>query len=312
MERYLKKDGAIVLFFIFLVLFSAHAAADELHQVTGMLPNKSETVYWSEMIEAMYEAAEENGIELSILYTEEKILYTELTVNSALEIAGLSGAEAIILPYSKADEDTDELLLQLREAGVKIILVDCDGASELRDAFVGIDNFVAGYALGTYVFENLAEDQNVILSTTVLSSAKPNIAERIEGFQSAFEGEEDRLFLFEGDGEEEITNTQELTSMIEEQENIGALVALSERATLTSTQILSRLGLSDEIALYGFDRTDDTLALLEAGSLQALIGQQHREVGRISIETALKLINGEELSSDLVTVDYELIIEGTE
>ncbi len=282
---------------------------DEARRITGILPNRSETVYWEETIEGMSAAAQEYGAELTMLYTEEKIMYTELTLNESLEITILTEPDAVILPYSQADEETDRLLLELREAGTKVILIDCDGDAALRDAYVGIDNTAAGYALGTLILENLGEEEIVVASLTsdLDREKRANVVDRIKGFQSAFEEEPDRLHTVAANSDLALVRGMGLTEYIMEHDNIGAVATFSERATIIGAQVLANLDETGQIRLYGFDQSEETMELLADGSLQALVGQQQYEMGRQSIETALKLIDGIELESDIVTIDFELM-----
>lgn len=280
---------------------------EKQHRITGIVPSRSETVYWQEINDSMFAAAEENQVDLSVLYTENNDSYIAMDLNDAVEIAILTEAEAVILPYSKADETTDELLLRARAAGIKVVLIDCDSGHKLRDAYIGIDNKAAGYALGSHVLENLGKNEKVLLTISAVSETKPNIKERVEGFRRAFEEATGRLQISVVHAETELAQIIERENYIKAIDDLGAVVAMSERETITGAQLLAQMGLGNKVGLYGFDQTEETMGLLEEGKLKALIGQKHQQMGSKSIETALQLIEGKEISSDLGSIDYELI-----
>ncbi len=61
-----------------------------------------------------------------------------------------------------------------------------------------------------------------------------------------------------------------------------------------------------DIVIIGFDATDDALAAVEAGTMAATIAQKPDLMGATAVETAIKLINGEEVEKNL-PVEVELI-----
>lgn len=60
---------------------------------------------------------------------------------------------------------------------------------------------------------------------------------------------------------------------------LGAIQALGNRA-------------GKEVKVFGFDGTDDALAAVEAGTMVGTIAQQPAELGKVAVETALKVVNG--------------------
>ena len=309
------KKGILGLFFLMLVTCTVNVRGadrenEEQHRITVIVPSRSETVYWQEINDSMCLAAEENQVDLSVLYTENNDSYIAMDLNDAVEIAVLTETEAIILPYSKADETTDQLLLQAKAAGIKVVLIDCDSSDELRDAYIGIDNEAAGYALGCYVLKNLGENQKALLTISEISEAKPNIKERVDGLKRAFQEFPQRLQISMVMSDTELGQSIEREDYIKTMDDLGALVAISERGTITGAQLLAQLKLEDKVSLYGFDQTEETMQLLEDGKLKALIGQKHRQMGSKSVETALELIEGKDISADSGSIDYDLVCTG--
>ena len=314
--RFLKcrKLAAMAASFLFSVSLPLRgmAATDPEFRITGILPTKSEGVYWQEIITGMEQAAHDLDVDLSIIYTESYDNYPAIDLNSALETATLYQAGAIILSYSKnADEETDRLLLQAKEAGIRIIMIDNDTDSSLRDAYVGIDNEEAGRRLAQMALDELEEDRSAVLLYSLQNSDMENISRRIQGISSAFESSSaaSRLLTLPVDAGTDLQRMEYLEEILEKYPQIGAIFTLSERTTITAAQYLAQNNLTDTIRIYGFDYTDEAADLLESGELSVVVGQQQNQMGYESVHTAARLLEGDVLDTDKVFIDYQIYTE---
>ncbi len=298
----------------FLLLLTGASATDapesrERHRITCIIPLRAETAFFSELDKSVRLTADEAETDITMIYTSNSDSSLVIDKNNALEIAMLADTEAIITTYAKVSEETDKLLLQARSKRIPIILIDSDGPAALRDVYVGIDNEAAGYALGKYVLEHLKSGQTAVLPTIDTTRQRPNLSKRIDGVMRAFVDAPDRLQILEMNDVDNLQHALEMEAYLQENSNVGAIVSIWERITLTSAQLLERLGRTGEIGLYGFDQSEETMALLQKGGLQALVCQQHEEMGAQSVLTALEAIDGNSPVSGIHTIDYLILYE---
>lgn len=279
------------------------------HRITCIIPSRSETVFWKEIDESIHTAAEEFQFELTMIYTENSDPSIAMDLNDAIETAILTDTEAIITSYTKADSNTDELLKQARAAGIYVIFLDCDGPEELRDLYVGIDNEAAGYALGMYVKEHLQEGEKALLYYSLSNQNSQNLSERTSGIKRAFASSPDSIETFEFSNYNDMTRIMELEDYLLQNDSITALIATTEHTTVTAAQLFSRLSLPSRIQLYGFDQSDETMELLETGQLQALVCQQHYEMGYQSVVLTNALLEGKVPDSDFYKIDFLILFE---
>ena len=304
--------AAASFFFSASLPLSAMGSTDPALRITSILPTKSEGVYWQEIIAGMEQAADDLDVDLSIIYTESYDKYPAIDLNSALETATLYQAGAIILSYSKnADDETNRLLLQAKDAGIRIIMIDNDIDKTLRDAYVGIDNDGAGRRLAQMALEELEEDRSAALLYSLRNSDMENISRRIQGISAAFESSSaaSRLLTLPIDADTDLQRMEYLEELLEKYPQIGAIFTLSERTTITAAQYLAQNNLTDTIHIYGFDYTEEAADLLENGELSVVVGQQQNQMGYESVHTAARLLEGEELDSDKVFIDYQIYTE---
>jgi len=98
------------------------------------------------------------------------------------------------------------------------------------------------------------------------------------------------------------------TNLLQANPDIVGIFAENDEMALGAIQALgARAG--DDVHVVGFDGTDDGLAAVEAGTLEATIAQQPRELGRQSVELMADVLAGETVDSEVpvavetVTVD---------
>lgn len=298
-----------VLFFSFSCLSDSYdsSASQPNHRITCIIPSRPDTVFWKEIDESIRTAADDLHFDLTMIYTENTERSIVMDLNDAIETALLSDTEAIITSYTKADAETDELLLEARNAGIYVVLIDCDAPAQLRDLYVGIDNEAAGYAVGTYVRDHLAEGEKALLCYTISNQDSQNLTERVDGITRAFQSCPDALEIFSFSDSNDLIRLMELEEYLMQDDSVTALIATRERITITLAQLLSRLHLTDQIPLYGFDQSDETMQLLEDERLRALVCQQHYEMGYQSVVLASDLIDGTTPVSDFYKIDFLIL-----
>lgn len=98
------------------------------------------------------------------------------------------------------------------------------------------------------------------------------------------------------------------TNLLQANPDIVGIFAENDEMALGAIQALgARAG--DDVHVVGFDGTDDGLAAVEAGTLEATIAQQPRELGRQSVQLMADVLAGETVDSEVpvavetVTVD---------
>ncbi|MCI7812609.1 MAG: substrate-binding domain-containing protein [Lachnospiraceae bacterium] len=290
-----------------IVSHTTTLAGEANHRITCIIPSRQETVFWKEIDDSIRDAADDCQLELTMLYTNSSEQSMTMSLNDAIETAILFDTEAIITSYTKANADTDELLKRARQAGIYVIFLDCDGPPELRDVYVGIDNEAAGYAIGMYAKNQLEDGEKALLCYSLGEQNIQNFSERLNGIIRAFESCPDSIQTFSLSDSNDLMRILELETYITHNASIKALIATRERATIVSSQLLSRLDMSGEISLYGFDQSDETMSLLENNQITALVCQQHYDMGYQSVILAHQLLEGETLLSDFCKIDFLIL-----
>lgn len=312
-----KCFSAICFTLVFLPVVALTACAEDPARITCVIPDKLDTVFWSDIEDGIREEADAEDVRLSMIYTETGSGAMSINLNDAINIALLSSTDSLILSYNDADEDTDRELKEARRQGIRVVLVDSDAEEELRDGYVGIDNEQAGFELAGYALSQIDPEKKVLLPIMPNYKKKENFIARMQGIREAFEEFPDRLIEFDLPEYAEIQAASEIRKQILNGSGIGAIICCSERMSIMSAQALSSIResgetTSDEIFLYGFDRSDETEKLLQSGLMKALVSQNSKKMGMESVKIACALLNEEDPENDrsrIRLVPFELLTD---
>jgi ABC-type sugar transport system substrate-binding protein len=87
---------------------------------------------------------------------------------------------------------------------------------------------------------------------------------------------------------------------------LDTVFACNDMMALGAIEAIAAAGRAVKIRVLGFDAVDDARRALEQGTMEATVAQFPDEMGRIAIETAVKVLNGESVPGD-ITVKIGLV-----
>ncbi|HBA64099.1 MAG TPA: hypothetical protein DCZ20_09615 [Lachnospiraceae bacterium] len=301
----MKKKGSLFLLLLCIIFSSQPASGTETDApvIACIIPSYSDIVFWSDIENSMYQKAKELNVELLMLYTKHTNPSLAMDLNEALSIAIYSDVDAIITSYTLANPETDDMLAAALEKEIPVIMIDCDCPAQLRSAYIGIDNEAAGFKIGQLALDAMEGEHNALLVYSTESPNRENLLQRIEGIQHAFEHNDHRLqeYIISNYS---VQTVREIRQLLTEDPSIEAVIAISENSTLLCSQAISGSKRTDTVHLYGFDESEDTLTLLEEGSIDALACQIHSEMGDLSVEIANQLVSGDENAAGIHLIDF--------
>lgn len=266
------------------------ATGGDDEQITIGLSIGIESDFMSQFRSAMEAEAERVGVELigfnangdpnaQINHIQDFIIQD---VDAIIYIAAGAGAAGV--PVRDA-----------REAGIPVVTVDRNPEDEPGDTFIATDSVESARVLGDHVIEvtggtgNLAIIQGQIGTTPEL--------DRDEGFTQAMEQapgivEVARQASELWAQEEGFAIAQDMLSANPE---IDIIFARADGMALGAAQAVRAAGRSDDILIFGHDGDPAALEAVLDGTLEATMTQQNQHMGRLAIQSAIDLINGEDV-----------------
>ncbi len=99
-------------------------------------------------------------------------------------------------------------------------------------------------------------------------------------------------------------------NMLQAHPDIDALFACSDLMALGAVEAIAAAGKTGKIRVIGFDALEDARKAIAAGTMLASVAQFSSEMGRLAVEDAVKLIQGEKVPPEQ-KVRIELVTKAT-
>lgn len=269
--------------------------------------------FFLDMQRGAEDAAKAAGIQLVVQAAER-----EIDVEKQVQIIEnllQTGIRALIVTPSGSREIATAIA-KANRANVPVIVVDtrvdakaaADNKLKL-ESFIGSDNYEGGKVAGEY------------LATITGGKARVAVLEGIPGHEtgdSRLRGFRDALAKHPGmtivasqpanwERDQGFTVFQ---NMLQAHPNLDAVFACSDLMALGALEAIAAARRSGRIRVVGFDALDDARKAIEAGRMEASVAQSPRDMGRIAIESAARLLRGESVPADQV-VDIALVTKKT-
>lgn len=270
-----------------LLLFPGKRIHEEKKEMVLILKAiDSSNDFWTAVIQGANMAAKEYDVELTIMGPKAETQYEEQ--GKMIEEAIAMKPDAIALAPSDYTE-TIQYAKKIEEAGIRLVLVDSVMEEETGSSVVATDNVEAGRKIGTYAAENFSKISGIGVVSHVKGAS--TATEREQGFREGL-GElnalvEDVVFC-DSDYRKAYQVTKE---MLKDHPEINVIVGLNEYASVGAAKAVEDLGLSGKVHMIGFDRSMKEVKYLENGTFEAIVVQKPLNMGYLSVETTVGLLN---------------------
>ncbi|WP_445490766.1 sugar ABC transporter substrate-binding protein [Niallia sp. 03133] len=255
---------------------------------------ETDTDYWSVMIAGLQKAFDHYGVNGIVLKTDK----TRETQLKFLKQVLKEKPDALI--FSPVDPKAFiPILKEYKRNNIPVLLVDTNLEWKDKTSFIGTDNVTLGVKAGE------------LLS----SMAQPNDKILLLGWRSKDTVCSDRI-----NGAKETLNNAGIHPIVEDQMAYGEKIEVMVTKVLQTNPKLKGIFAADDITalkvmkvlqdkrlnipVVGADGIKQMVQLIENGTLKSTIAQNPYDMGYISVENALKAINGEKVNKDMdSTVD---------
>ncbi|WP_287492903.1 substrate-binding domain-containing protein [Sellimonas sp.] len=237
--------------------------------------------------------AEEMGIDLTVVDAGND------TAKQSSDIEDLiaTGIEVLIVN----PEDSASVAPAVSNAisqGIKVIAVDrtVDGADV--DCYIGTDNVAAGELAGNYLVDHLESGDQIAILEGIPGAS--SAIDRDEGFHNAVDGKLEVVSSQTAnyDRAEGLTVTE---NVLQANPDIKAILAANDEMALGAIEAVEAAGKEPgkDILVTGFDAGDDAIQSVKDGKMLFTVEQQTTEMGQMAVESAEKMMKGEEVDSNI-------------
>lgn len=244
--------------------------------------------------------AEAAGAEVSVMAAEEKI---EVQLNQ-IENFIASGVDAlIVLPQDTAT--TAQITQKAKAANIPLVYVNRRPADLPKGVpYVGSDSLVAGQL----EMEQLAKLSNYQGNVAILQGDPTQEAAqlRTKGCEE-IAAKYNMKVVFNQTGLWARDKGLALAeNLIQSGQQVDVICANNDEMALGAINAFENAGMLDKVVVGGVDATGDALAAMAAGKLEVTVFQDAKGQGQAGVDTAIKMINGDEVP-DVINVPYQLV-----
>ena len=238
------------------------------------------------------EAADELGIDLTVVDAQNDSTAQTDQIASAVS----SGTEGLLI--NAVDSDAAAAAVAPALSGdLPVIGVDRTVNGAEITSLVSSDNVAGGSQAADALAKAIGEQGKVIVlqGQPGTSASRDRGAGFTEGI-AAYPGIE--VVAMQTANFDRAQALDVATNLLQADPDVVGIFAENDEMALGAIQALgARAG--DDVHVVGFDGTDDGLAAVESGTLEATIAQQPRELGRQSVELMADVLAGETVDSEV-------------
>jgi ribose transport system substrate-binding protein len=257
--------------------------------------------FFLDMQRGAQEAAERAGIRLVVQAAER-----EIDVEKQMQIIEnllQTGVKALIVTPSGSREIASAIV-KANRAGVPVLVVDtrvdpkavADNSLKL-ESFIGSDNYEGGRMAGDYLAKATGGKARVAVLEGIPGHETGD--SRLRGFRDAIQPHPGMTIVASQPANwERDQGFTVFQNMLQAHADIDALFACSDLMALGAIEAIAAAGRTGRIRVVGFDALDDARRAIDAGTMEASVAQSPRDMGRIAVESAAKVLRGEPVPSD--------------
>ncbi|UTV29884.1 ribose ABC transporter substrate-binding protein RbsB [Photobacterium atrarenae] len=283
----MKKLATLISAAVLSASFSTTAAAqDTMAMVVSTLNNP----FFVTMKEGAEAKAQELGYKLIVLDSQNDPS-KEL---SNIEDLTVRGVKAILINPTDSDAVSNAIRMANRSE-IPVLTLDRGASRGKVVSHIASDNVAGGEMAGQFIMEKVGEKARVIQLEGIAGTSAAR--ERGQGFMNAVKTNELNLLASQPADFDRTKGLNVMENMLAANPDVQAVFAQNDEMALGALRAVQASG--KEVLIVGFDGTDDGIAAVKRGKLGATIAQQPDLIGALGVETADKVLKGEQVEANI-------------
>lgn len=250
--------------------------------------------FWKALILGTKMAAKEYNADIEIKApTEENDIERQ---NELLKEAISEEPDAILFSPSSFTESND-LLKEAKEKGIRISFIDSYTEEKVQDLTVATDNLEAGEKLGKFAATLLDPDDQIAIVAHVKGVS--TAVEREEGFRKGL-GDLAKNIVEVVYCDSQYEKSRKLTQeLMEKYPNLKMVAGMNEYSSVGAARAVKAAGAKDRIQVVGVDSSQEAVQLMENGVFKGLVVQKAFKMGYIGVKETILMLRGKSYEKDI-------------
>ena len=250
--------------------------------------------FWKALILGTKMAAKEYNADIEIKApAEENDIERQ---NELLKEAISEEPDAILFSPSSFTESND-LLKEAKEKGIRISFIDSYTEEKVQDLTVATDNLEAGEKLGKFAATLLGPDDQIAIVAHVKGVS--TAVEREEGFRKGL-GDLAQNIVEVVYCDSQYEKSRKLTQeLMEKYPNLKMVAGMNEYSSVGAARAVKAAGAKDRIQVVGVDSSQEAVQLMENGVFKGLVVQKAFKMGYIGVQETILMLRGKSYEKDI-------------
>ncbi len=271
---------------------AAPSGDDEI--VIGLAVSTQNNPFFVTLVEGAQAKATELGAELIVVDAGDDV------AKQVSDVEDLMSKNIDVLIINPVDSSAVAPIVgDVIAKGIKTISVDRGVEGQTVDVAIASDNVLGAELATEYLVELIGEGAEVAELTGVDGSSAA--IDRGQGFHNIAD-EKLTVVASQTANFNRAEGLEVMENILQANPDIKGVFAHNDEMALGAIEAIG----DKDIAVIGFDATDDAIAAVEGGTLEGTIAQKPDLMGATSVEVALDLIAGEAVES-VIAVEVGLI-----
>ena len=278
------------------------AGSSTTSPIFALSPKATNNPYFNLVLEGANEQAQKLGIPKPLwIGPTEADAGKQVAMINDLITRGVQG----IAIAPNAPDAANPVIATATKKNIPVITFDADAPKSERIAYIGTDNFEAGKKAGEQMKAQLGGKGNVLIVSGGIGAF--NLNERIRGFKDGIQGTGITVASTQYCDDDQAKAHRIIQDYLLAHPDTAGIFAAGLWAVLPAGQIVKQKNMAGRIKVVGFDTLPEELRLVKDGSVQALIGQRPREMGRRSIDVLYHLQMGHKPDQEIIDTGTDVV-----
>ncbi len=277
------RRGALVVAAVLLVLtvLPLYAAAPP---TVGLSISTLNNPFFVDLRDGAQAAATKAKVKLLVLDAQND------SAREASQIEDLIQKKVSVIAINPTDSDAIvPIIKEINAAKIPVITVDRGANGGVVAAHIASDNVAGGRMAAEYVGKRLNGKGNVVMLEGIAGTSAAR--DRGKGFRDGLKKYPGiKLIAAQTADFDRAKGLTVMENILQAQKKIDAVFAQNDEMALGAVQAIEAAKRQKQIFVVGFDAIADALTAIKEGKMAATVAQQPKEMGRLGVEAAVKLL----------------------
>jgi ribose transport system substrate-binding protein len=301
----------ILSFFILFLLNSCQRGEDSNNEgpVVALVMKTLNNPFFIDMQRGAEDAAKKHSVTLLVQAAER-----EVDVEKQMQIIeNLIQREVNVLCITPSgSKEIVPAIVKANKANIPVLIVDTRvDSTSLNEAggkittFIGSDNFDGGRIAGEYIIDALDGKGEIAILEGIPGHETGDA--RMNGFHKALKDKSGiKIVTSQTANWERNLGFNVFQNILQSYPTIKALFSCNDVMALGAIEAIAAAGKTGQIIVVGFDAIGDAREAIRTGRMDGSVAQHPYDMGRLAIENAKKIIDGQEIPT-YIPVKIDLI-----